>query len=240
VKKSFALSEEMINAFIDDELEAEERDWIIEMAIINPELDYTIKQAHKLKALVKASKCTIFYNAHYSHHNKKKYHLKYYAVASIMVLITSLFFILNMDIPTTQHSYISKTDTTLLMEKDIKNTPNLVLHMNSLEGEKADKLFQLLNSTLHTPKNKNIQIEVILSGLGLQILRSGKSSYIDKIKMIKHKYNNVTFIACGKTLDNLKNHSSKKIQITKEAMLVSSGPNWARKRQQQGWTTLFI
>ena len=245
MKKSLPISEEMLNAFIDNELEAEEREYIIELEESNKELKETICEAHRLKMLVKAARTKEPVDVMNNFHNKKQNYNKYYITASfILFLVTAFFSVTNNNdsiLKYTSKTNYNDNNSLLIAAKEQKNL-NLVLHLQTSGSKQANNLFSTLNSVLKTSERykNNLQVEVILSGLGLQLLQTNYSTYTHTIRSIGKNNQNVTFIACGKTLKNFQDKLNKNISIIKEAMLVSSGPSWAKKRQQQGWSYLTI
>jgi len=245
VKKPLPISEEMLNAFIDDELEGNDRDIINKMEATNKDLAKAICDARRLKALVKSARTKEPIDITYNHLSKKQEYKVYYIAASfILALSITLFLVINETStnPSVASGKIYNDRNSLLVAASEQANLNLVLHLKSSEPKKTNDLFKILNSALqisHKYKS-NLHVEVILSSGGLKLLQKEYSTYSSTISKIGRENPNVTFIACGITLQQLQKNSNKKLHLIKEAMLVSSGQIWAKKRQNKGWSYLLI
>lgn len=251
MKMPLPLSQEILNAFVDNEIEGEERSRILEMEPTNQELADAICELRRLKELVKAARYTEAVNETCKSGIKKRnIGIKYVAASVLMALVVSLSFISlnkysNNIFPTTMTYAPASTyrDIDGLLAAANKNkSMNLVFHLKSHESKQAAELLHALESVLQTSASlsHNLQVEFVVSGSGLHLLQKESSVYTNRISAIINKYHNVTFIACGKTLHRLQKKTNKNIQIINEAMLVASGPKWVAQRQTKGWAYILI
>lgn len=240
---SASISDEIINAFIDNELEDNEYNDIIQAAIRDKVLKIRINQARELKALVKMAQIKNPPNRTY--YDKTASLTPLYIAASVIFMVTSISLLITQYNGVQNTSLLNthyKNKNTLLTTAAYTKNSKVALQLLSSDPVQINKLFNLIDSLLiDSRENKNsTNIEVILSGAGINILRKDLSNYMSAIKNIVENNHNVTFIACGNTLKYLQDKSDKEINIMNEAMLVSSGHNWAEKRKQQGWTSISI
>ena len=250
-KLQLPVSEEILNAFVDDEIEAEERDRIIEMESSNQDVAKAICELRRLKELVKAARENEPVNLPCLPIIKKRNHKIKYALASIAIaFVVSIFFIQNNKqidsvyspgLAFAPESTYRNSDSLLTAASNNKNM-NLVLHLKSSEAKQAVELLHLLESVLQasTKLSSGLQVEVIVSGPGLHLLQNDSSTHAKKISYIVNEYRNVTFIACGKTLQRMQMKKNKKVQLINEAMLVVSGPKWVEQRRKKGWTYILV
>lgn len=248
MKRLLPVSEELLNAFVDDELDIDEREDILVLEATNTEAAKEICELRRLKNLVNAASLTeaevgYFSSASFNRnprHNTFGYKISYVA-ASLVLALTFIIFSgpneNNFDITFSPEStYQSKESLLAAANKNINL--RLVLHLKSAEEKQTTKLLHVLESVLQT--SDNLQVEVVASGPGIQMLQKTSSAYSHKITAIGNKYNNVSFIACSKTFHQLQKKSAKKIEIIKRAMLVASGPKWAKQRQKNGWAYILL
>ena len=232
------VSDEMINAFIDNELEVDEHDFIVELAESNQQLSRAIEDARNLKGLVQAAKPSVTTKS-------IPVRLKPARTYSFLTMVASVVFI--SVIAFSMHQFNLTPSITEISSIDNNRAEqhqksNLVLDLRTADENAANRLFVILSSLLDTTDNLPVkrQIEVIFTGAGMNLLQTDKSDYIHAIQAIKKKYNNISFVACGKTLNKLQQKQKNRIQIIKSAILVASGPGWIEKRKQQGWSYLYI
>lgn len=247
MKELLPVSEEILNAFVDGELESEERDYVLTLEATNTDVAKAICEVRRLKNLVKAASAEeseIGKIPNISFSSTRCFKISYVAASIVLAFTVIIFSISNQKNPdimfATESTYLDRDS--LLTAASKKQNLNLVLHLKSAEVKQTTKLLQVLESVLQTSARyqKNLQIEVVASGPGLHMLQKQSSVYTNKITAIGNKHKNVSFIACGNTLHNLQKKTGKKIQIVKQAMLVDSGPKWVKQRQEKGWAYILL
>jgi len=255
MKRSLPISEEMLNAYVDGEIDGDELERIIEMEATDKELAVAICETRKLKNLVKAARApepeaTSAYLLKKSKkgrllsYRSKYFKASYLAASVLLVLVTVAYGYFNMN-DVQERIYLesaSLDENNFLVAVSEQQNLNLVMHLKSENVHRADKLLSLLEAALiESRKNKNnLHVEVIVSGPGLHLLQKESLTSGNKIHILKQEYQNLTFLACGKTLHRLEDKSGKEIQMVEEAMLVASGPEWIKKRKASGWAYILI
>lgn len=246
MNKSFLISDEILNAFIDNELDLEEHNQIVQIAQYDTSLSERINNAQNLKLLVRAAKIPISIkeapiNSEYPQLIQNQFTKPYYLIASIILIVCATLF------SSTGENYNRKSYDSTYNNKDLlqiatqfKKDLKIVLDIKSSNSEQVNDLFNFIEYVSQTAKHNDMQIEIVLSSSGIKILQEGVSAHAKTIQEIGKNNKNVTFIACQKSLQKLQRSSNKPIKIIKEAMLVSSGPIWSKNRKQQGWSSLTI
>ena len=178
MKKSLPVSEELLNAFVDNEIEAEEQERILLLEATNPDVKQAICELRRLKSQIRAARPVEIDDSKISIRSSHK-SLNWYAAASILVAITLIVAIFNPVRNDDVFTYSNKStysDTSLLLaavkkEKDL----NLVLQLNSADANSMSHTLDLIRSILTVAEhyNNRIDIEVIASGPGLKLLLSG-------------------------------------------------------------------
>jgi len=83
-------------------------------------------------------------------------------------------------------------------------------------------------------KGEEVQVEIVVYGPGLHMLRNDTSPVKDRI--IRMKQQNVAFSACGNTKAAMEKRESKPVEIVPQATVVPSGVVRLMDLQEQGWS----
>lgn len=119
-----------------------------------------------------------------------------------------------------------------------KQRHRLILQINSNE-------LGLMNLVLNNAANvaqyyrgrhEEVSIEVIAFGPGLHMLRADTSLVKARIETMSLSTPEISFAACGNTLENMSKAESTNISLVPEAHLVPSGVVRAMELQEQGWS----
>ena len=80
-----------------------------------------------------------------------------------------------------------------------------------------------------------VTIEIVAYGPGLNII-AGKSPVEERIASFEQNFDNITFRACGNTLNNMTKKAGMDIPLISQAVMVVSGVVHLSERQEQGWS----
>jgi intracellular sulfur oxidation DsrE/DsrF family protein len=87
-------------------------------------------------------------------------------------------------------------------------------------------------------RGQKLEIEVVTFGPGLHMLRDDTSPVKARIKSMRETMPNLTFAACGNTLENMTKAEGKDIPIVPEAKVVKAGVVRLMELQERGWSYL--
>jgi len=114
----------------------------------------------------------------------------------------------------------------------------IVLQVN--ENDKAKMNLALNNAAnvdaYYKDKGEEVIVEVVAYGPGLNMLVDGKSPVADRIKSFGQNFENISFKACGNTMNKMKKKSGKDVTLLPNVDMVSAGVVHLSERQEQGWT----
>jgi uncharacterized protein len=85
-------------------------------------------------------------------------------------------------------------------------------------------------------KGESVQVEFVAYGPGLRMLRADTSPVSDRVKSFAEKNKNVTFSACGNTLNIQSKQENTEIMLLPEARIVPAGIARITELEEQGWT----
>ncbi|WP_455365430.1 hypothetical protein [Kaarinaea lacus] len=100
-------------------------------------------------------------------------------------------------------------------------------------SESLEKIEELLE--VSAAQHKPIEVEVVANSLGLNILRKG-SPYAKRIRMITSRYDNVSFMACGIARHNAELREGKRVALIPEAEEIPAAMERILKRVTGGWS----
>ncbi len=116
----------------------------------------------------------------------------------------------------------------------------LVIHVDDNDAARMNlALNNAANvSQFYAEKGEEVQIEIVAYGPGLHMLREDTSPVKERIVSFSQSMPNVSFAACGNTMDNMKKAEGKDIPITPKAKVVTAGVVRIMELQEQGWSYL--
>lgn len=114
----------------------------------------------------------------------------------------------------------------------------VILHLateNSTKMKQAlDKAEDMLAS--HASSGRNLQLELVVNGGGLNLLRADTSPERARIEALQKQYPNIAFLACRKTLEQLKLLRGIDAPLLPHVVVVPSALDQIVERLQSGWT----
>jgi intracellular sulfur oxidation DsrE/DsrF family protein len=120
--------------------------------------------------------------------------------------------------------------------------PELVMFHISTSDDRvgAELLDQVeLVASQYRQWGRALRVVVVANNEGLRLYQVGHSQNERRIRELFARYDNITFAACGNTLQRLAG-SGDRIQLLPQAMVVDSGVAEIARRQKQGWKYIRI
>jgi hypothetical protein len=236
-------SDEILNAFIDDELSHDERTQILSALRQDEDLTQRVCDLQKVRGLIQLAYADetlpINQNSKEKNHSSSKYR---YVAGILLVFGVFIGWFANQ----TYHSGYTR----LQIANNVRNIPanknnetwHVMLHVSNNDPRRFDVLLSeteyLLES--HKKNNQPIEIELLANSNGINLLKAGSSSQAKKLNMLTQKYNNLTLSVCGKTLQRLQQDTGNKIILLPKTNIVRSAIYQVTKRQKEGWSYIRI
>jgi intracellular sulfur oxidation DsrE/DsrF family protein len=199
--KDNQFSEEQMNAFVDGELDTEEKSRVFNESERSTELDQRLCQQRKLKELVKHAYLEVPPPSHMKNTGQVSTGFLGKAVAAGVLLL------LGVSIGLIAQRYISPQPETEILSVAAVTAPvgagkNYILHVVSGEREAMlaalRKAQDLLDSAELGQTNK---VEIVANQQGLNLLRSDVTPFATEIATLQES--NVVFYACSRTIELL-------------------------------------
>jgi intracellular sulfur oxidation DsrE/DsrF family protein len=217
-----------LNALADGELDSLETEALIQEIRDHPDLQRELCDIHMLKDMVKSA-----YPLEASPSIAQYRRTSYLGAIAASFLILAVGFIAG---NWTGSRTIDEGFTLSMVE----HAPNkVVLHIGDADNEKFERALAKAEQLLVDYGRKNMQVDIVTSAGGIDLLRHKTSLYIEKVSTMKNNYESLAFVACNNTLARLK-QEGKPIDLVAEAVVAPSAVQYVVQRLQQGWSYVAI
>ncbi len=111
----------------------------------------------------------------------------------------------------------------------------IILHISTMDSQRVEPALKAAEQLLDgNDKGRAVQLEIIANAEGLGILRQS-SPYAKRIKAIVAGHKNVSFLACGIAKAKTTLEEGAQIKLIPEAQVVPAALEQILSRLQQGW-----
>ncbi|MDD4881010.1 MAG: zf-HC2 domain-containing protein [Gallionellaceae bacterium] len=121
---------------------------------------------------------------------------------------------------------------------DRVDSDKIVLHLDSSDPARIDAVLDLAGRLLDQ-RGAQAQVEIVVNSSGLNLLRQDISPYRGRIASLSRHYGNLAFLACGQTMARLKQEGVD-VVLVPEAGVASSAINEILTRMSQGWVYVKV
>ena len=237
-------SDEIVNAFVDGELSAQERAELLSAASASKELSQRICQAQRLKELVLTAypQETTTVATDRSAHSKVTAGWFGYAAAAMVGALSILLFMQPFNKEITAERW-SSIDPILEQQRTVSGSTNrVVFHVSSDDVAMADDMFNQLELVLqeYAHRQQPLRVEVVANNQGLRLFQQGRSPFEKRIADLDERYQNIIFAACGNTIERIQKETGEAIEVLPQAVIVRSGVSFVARRQKQGWAYIKV
>lgn len=223
-------SDEYLNAFVDDQLDAEEKGRAFESIERDDALKARVCDLRGLKEKVKLAYPPL------PESRKRKFDFGYaQAIAACLLLLTgcALGWIIA---ESTGHGGQMTGFMQAINRSDIGKEPsNIIIQVSDSNPVRLKTALDETESLLESYRRdrRMLQVEIIANGGGIDLL-SGTSPYAGRVASIKAKYGNIDFLVCNQTLLKLKKRGVQ-VRLLPHTGIASSAADEINRRLNQGW-----
>lgn len=237
-------SDEILNAYLDDELQGHERKQLMETLQHDEELSTRLCKLKNISNMVQ-----IAYHDKLppQPEHKHRQSLPFKAVAAIVLLVIGA-------VAGWMGSYKYNGSKDLLaMAKQFEwNNPpqsysqddtwKVLLHVTSDDPYKLKILLDETERVLEEYANmqQKVAIEILANGKGLNLLRDDESIYGQRIQALQSKYKNLVFMACGKAIERLRIEKGINVKLLPDTRIAPSALSEVMYKKRQGWTYIKL
>lgn len=226
-------SDESLNAFVDNQLGAQECDEILAAIAVDAELGQRLCALRSTKEMLRHA-----YGQLPPARRQPSRHFSYWSGA----LAASLTLVVGVLIGWLGHQTVvaqeSPSSTAGRSEHLVAMQPaRFLIHLDSAEAEQMEAALDMAEAYL--AKSSKARVEIIANNGGLNLLRVRTTPYAARIADIKSHHENVGFVACGLTIARLQG-GGLDTKLLPEAAVTRTAIEHVAERMQQGWTYLKI
>ena len=137
---------------------------------------------------------------------------------------------------------IDASPSSLASQTATERHRRVVFHVSSLDMGQADTLLDQVELVLETYRQRqhSIRVEVVANNTGLGLLRIGGSPVAARIQALHERFPNLMFAACGNTLRRVEQGEGRRVGLLPQAVVIDSGVAEVTRRQKQGWIYMRI
>jgi intracellular sulfur oxidation DsrE/DsrF family protein len=228
-------SDEILNAFIDDELDNEDRERLLTAIQKDPELGRRVNDLRALRDMVKLAYSLD--GAHSATQQPAGGSKLIQGVAASVILALGIL------LGWTLHTSPGKSIDTIARSINTghRKGNKVVLHITT---DNPDKLAVVLNETerllkknAHTPGK--LQIAILANGKGIKLLQVSNQRFSKRLTSLSRRYSNLSLLACNETLRRLRREGRLE-PLLPAARTVPSALREVFQRQRDGWTHIQI
>jgi intracellular sulfur oxidation DsrE/DsrF family protein len=226
------ISDEQLSAFLDDELDAEEKSRIFSLAERDPELDRRICHQRKIRELVRHAYHDVPRPERRSTGVIRRRPLAYALVASVLVLIGLGAGLL------APRLYDQGNPAASPGTLAVTESPNYILHVSSGEPDNMRAVLKRAREILASSDQAHPhRVEVVANEQGLNLLRSDITPFAEEIAALADS--SVVFYACSRAIQRLEERGVS-VQLVPQANPDYTALDRVVLRLQDGWNYLKL
>ena len=228
------ISEEMLNAFADNELDGSEKAELLECIATDETLRAKVCETWHLKELVRSAH-PLEEKAE-ARKKGRRWHLLGLPLAACLLLMIGAGsgWMIHEHI---DESGISGTELRTIQARGGR----VVLHVVSgepMEIDRALRKAELLAAT-HDASGSALQVEVLVNGPGIKMLQAGNLAVADRVSHMREHYRNLRLVACNETMNRMRERGVD-VSLLPDVDVVPSALEEISTRIDQGWRYMQV
>ncbi len=254
------ISDECLNAFVDNQLDASEKSEIFEAMDADSSISQRTCELRQLSELVRHAYDRPPHSMHLQHKQKvSRIGLFSHAAAATMLigLGSTLGWIGhqqqddNVTDPTNginamvwgdeDRAFHSADLATVTDENQLKR---VIVHLNTSSDEKFESALATVEQLLETYADESYgaEIELVANASAVKMLRSGHTQYAQRVSALQKKYFNLTFLACKDAMDHVREMENldEDVSLLPDVEVTPSALEHIINRMNEGWIYLNV
>lgn len=237
-------SDEHLNAFVDDQLEASEKSEIMDAVRHDADLSQRICKLQKLKNLTQLSYQSIDVPERHNEKNsiQESTKTKWFAAASLFLAIGTIAGWVSHKITHPNSiTEIAQVTRSAITSNNAENW-KLMLHVSTDNPKRLNIVLGEAESLLeeYAKSSGKLELEILTHKDGLALVTNNGKDYNKRLQRLQQKYANLAVMVCGQTLKRVQREKGKKIELLPNTNVVSSAISQVVKRQRSGWSYILI
>ncbi len=242
------ISDELLNALVDDQLDAKDKEQIFAQIAKDPALNKRVCELRSCRELVQLA----YQNVPPAPIRSKtlstvRSNWNPWISGIAASVLVAMGVLIGSQLNTAQTGSVVpmaiNDDTTATRVAVSSNaTTKVLFHLNSRDPEIAREALDELEGVLnfYESTGEKAEIELITNGGGIDLLRADTSPFADRILAMRKRFTNLTFITGQNTIDRLKRERGITAKLLPGTVVIDSGVAQIMRRQQQGWAYIQV
>lgn len=235
------VTDEQLNALLDNEIDAEEQAHLMEAIAASELLQQRYEALRETRSLYIQAYDEVPPPVLLPQKSNWTFRFGAMGIAASIMLLVGLYLGWLFE-PFVPHG--SAVDTTpkriqslAEINPNLPQSSTILLHISTADKARVDNDLKMAETLLTnaSKKNKPLKLEIVANVEGLNILRKG-SPFASKIKSLSEQYSNVRFLACGIAKKTAALKEGKPIELLPEAVDIPAALDQILKRLKEGWT----
>jgi intracellular sulfur oxidation DsrE/DsrF family protein len=250
------ISEELLNAFIDGELDATEKSEVFEALGKDTTLSQQVCELRQLSELVRHAYDKPPESAKYCKPEPRR--MSMWGRAASATLLVGLGAMLGWGgshQPSDQQAepgghavYWDKDhalqNTELSKITDQQGTKRVIVHLNTSSIAKFERALDTAEKLLETYADSELgaEVEVVTNASAVKMLRTGYSPYAERVRALQERYLNLTFLACKDAIDHVRELENLEAGVTllPDVDVTQSALEHILNRLSEGWVYINV
>ena len=240
------ISDEQLNAFVDDELGSEEKEQIFLVLNNDQVLNRSVCETRKLQDMLRYAYREPPSSPPPAMRPRRRARLTDAVAASLLLLCGALIgWVSHSHDVTVKHAVYLHEDMDAFQTVQLLSArgqqQNVILHITTADPNKLHYALTEVDDLLRSSKRRGvpIRVEVVANGNGLALLRAKVSPYPRLTEELIHNYNNLTIMACANALAQLKREGVD-TRLLPNVSTTKSALERVVERLQEGWLYIKV
>ncbi len=125
-----------------------------------------------------------------------------------------------------------------------RNGRKVLLHVSSSDPQKIEEALNTAEGLLRTYRAKHlpVEVELVANAGGLNLLRADVSPFADRVRALQAEFENITFLACQTAMNRLlqREHMDSPPPLLPEALITPNALEEILTRLQEGWVYVSV
>ncbi len=118
----------------------------------------------------------------------------------------------------------------------------ILFHLNTGDAAHINDALNEVEGLLkfYQDNDQRARIELIVNGDGIDLLRVDASPYPERVRRLQKQYSNLRFVACQNSIDRLAEERGLAARLIPGTVVIDSGVAQIMRRQQEGWAYIQV
>ena len=236
------ITEEILNAFVDQQLTPGEMGEVFEALKQDPELARRSCEIRQLKSLLKHAYEGVEPSRPAQWSRSRPWGLQLAAAALLLGLGGLLGWTLRpMGGGILPAALAQKSEFMHVSQPGATAGNRFILHLDSDKPERMSAVLDYADQILDNARQDGVaaELEIVANNYGLNLLREDLTPYRARIDALAAKHANLKFIACGQAVARVE-REGKKVRLVEEARVVPSVIGEVVSKMKEGWTYIRV